>query len=308
MKRIKQKLFNINSNHKEREDPVDLTKDLVDAVRSGNAEGISSALSRGADQHLILPEDDPDDPGGSLLTLAARLGHAIAVSLLLEAGTHVDHRGRGSRTPLYCAAYMGHADIVEKLVAAGALLEAKEADFACTPLHVAAQEGHPTCIQMLVNAGADMYARNIWASIPLHRAAMNNKPEAIMKLIECGCDLQVKTKCGKTALHIAALGGGLDSVKFLVLKNLSYHEKDGEGFSALDIARVHSHHEVEWWFLKNPSPEVMRLPMAVSKATDSECSSSSLPGDGSPPDPSSVSPATQIAATVTYHSDQKLAN
>ncbi|XP_047485908.1 ankyrin repeat domain-containing protein 65-like [Penaeus chinensis] len=95
--------------------------DLVDAVRNGNVEGISSALLRGADQHLILPEDDSDDPGGSLLTLAARLGHAIAVSLLLEAGTPVDHRGRGSRTPLYRAAYMGHADIVDTLLAAGSI-------------------------------------------------------------------------------------------------------------------------------------------------------------------------------------------
>ncbi|XP_037793046.1 ankyrin-2-like [Penaeus monodon] len=305
MKKIKQKLFNINNNHKAKEDPAILTKDLIDAVRSGNVEEISSSLSRGADQHVILPDDDPDDPGGSLLTLAARLGHAIAVSLLLEAGTHVDHRGRGSRTPLYRAAYMdtGHRG---KIGAAGAFLEAQEADFACTPLHVAAQQGHPTCIQILVNAGADMYARDIWASIPLHRAAMNNKPEAIMQLIECGCDPQVKNKFGKTALHFAALGGGLDSAKVLVLNNLSYHEKDGQGFSALDIARVYSHHEVEWWFLKNPSAEVMRLPMAIPKATDSECSSSGLPGDGSLSNSSSsVSPSTQIAATVTYHSGAK---
>lgn len=104
-------------------------QNLIDAVRSGNVEATSTALSRGADQHLTLPEDDPDDPGGSLLTLAARLGHASAVSVLLEAGTHVDHRGHGSRTPLYRAAYMGHADIVEKLVAAGAYLEAQEGDF-----------------------------------------------------------------------------------------------------------------------------------------------------------------------------------
>lgn len=177
---------------------------------------------------------------------------------------------------------------------------------ACTPLHVAAQQGHPTCIQILVNAGADMYARDIWASIPLHRAAMNNKPEAIMQLIECGCDPQVKSKFGKTALHFAALGGGLASAKVLVLNNLSYHEKDGQGFSALDIARVYSHHEVEWWFLKNPSAEVMRLPMTIPKATDSECSSSGLPGDGSLSNSSSsVSPSTQIAATVTYHSGAK---
>lgn len=301
MKRIKQKMFNINHKSKEEEDPDVLTKNLIDAVRSGNVEATSTALSRGADQHLTLPEDDPDDPGGSLLTLAARLGHASAVSVLLEAGTHVDHRGHGSRTPLYRAAYMGHADIVEKLVAAGAYLEAQEGDFACTPLHVAAQQGYASCIQKLVDAGADMYARDIWASIPLHRAAMNNKPAAIMQLIECGCDPQVKNKFGKTALHFAALGGGLESAKVLVMNNLNYHEKDGQGFSSLDIARVYSHHEVEWWFLKNPSPEVMRLPMAVPKAKDSECSSSGLPVDGSLPDSSSpVSPLTNIVE-VTSH-------
>lgn len=172
---------------------------------------------------------------------------------------------------------------------------------ACTPLHVAAQQGYASCIQKLVDAGADMYARDIWASIPLHRAAMNNKPAAIMQLIECGCDPQVKNKFGKTALHFAALGGGLESAKVLVMNNLNYHEKDGQGFSSLDIARVYSHHEVEWWFLKNPSPEVMRLPMAVPKAKDSECSSSGLPVDGSLPGSSSpVSPLTNIVDTVTY--------
>ncbi|XP_042892840.1 serine/threonine-protein phosphatase 6 regulatory ankyrin repeat subunit C-like isoform X2 [Penaeus japonicus] len=295
MLKLKRTFFN-GSKTKDRGDPDVATKDLLAAVRRGNGERVSTALSRGANQLAVLPEDDPDDPGGSLMTLAARLGHGDAISILLDAGTPVDLRGHGTRTPLYRAAYFGHPDVVARLVAAGAELEAREGDFACTPLHVAAQQGHPSCIQELVQAGADMYARDIWASIPLHRAAMNNKPEAILQLLECGCDPQVKNKFGKSALHFAALGGGLESAKVLVMHNLSYHEKDGQGFSALDIARVYSHHEIEWWFLKNPSAEIMLLPTVLPEEKDSECSTSGSLARTSPSGPPKT---TKIAATET---------
>lgn len=54
------------------------------------------------------------------IMMAAKNGHARAISLLLDAGAHVDAQNSADRTALILASSMGHEEVVRLLLAAGA--------------------------------------------------------------------------------------------------------------------------------------------------------------------------------------------
>lgn len=72
------------------------------------------------------------DPHSSALHLAATLGRLECVRLLLQSGYNVHLRAasHSNHSPLYLAAYNGHADVVQLLRSAGAhlLMDERQAD------------------------------------------------------------------------------------------------------------------------------------------------------------------------------------
>lgn len=66
--------------------------------------------------HLHLPSTDHELPNGSILALAAGLGHTHLVKVLLSAGIHVDDGGGFGYTPLQVAVHQGRDGMVETLL------------------------------------------------------------------------------------------------------------------------------------------------------------------------------------------------
>lgn len=85
------------------------------AIRQGMIEAARIMLERGAK----VDGADGDD-GQSALAIAARQGDIAAVKLLIENGAEIDLKDKASKTPLFHAASMGYADIVEALLSRGA--------------------------------------------------------------------------------------------------------------------------------------------------------------------------------------------
>jgi ankyrin repeat protein len=84
-----------------------------------------------------------------------------------------------------------------------ALVHARDKD-GSTPLHCAAWKGHPEVIEFLLGAGADPNATNCndhWGTTPLHAAAHANQAAIVELLIDHGADLNAQDLNGKTALH-----------------------------------------------------------------------------------------------------------
>src|ERR1035438_8758961 len=103
---------------------------------------------------------------------AARNGDLEKVKALLKDNPDlVFSEDSGGETPLHGAAFKGHKDVVELLLANKAKAEAKSNN-GVTSLHWAAENGHKDVVALLLAHGADVNARNKDGKTPLHWAAV----------------------------------------------------------------------------------------------------------------------------------------
>ena len=136
-----------------------MSQTLFTAVQAGDLDATRAALTDSAAAHSTDPET-----GDTALHMAARAGHVEIVNALLEAGSVVDARNGMEWTPLFCAAYnheqdCGHPAIVQRLIGAGADVNAR-IGFGLTPLMLAAGGGEAPVCKMLLDAGAEVKAVN----------------------------------------------------------------------------------------------------------------------------------------------------
>ena len=90
----------------------------------------------------------------------------------------VNAKGPGGETPLHSAAFEGHKEIAELLIAKGADVNAKKKDkIGLTPLHIAAVAGHKEVAELLIAKGADINTKNDFGETPLDAAILFKSPE-----------------------------------------------------------------------------------------------------------------------------------
>ena len=114
------------------------------------------------------------------LGLAAFLGHRDVVEFLLEAGADVNAVGRNENgfTALTGAVAGGHAEVVELLVDHGADVNHRYEGGTFSPLLSAAAEGDPRIVRLLLEHGADASARSPDGKTPLALAVEKGHMEA----------------------------------------------------------------------------------------------------------------------------------
>jgi len=128
------------------------------------------------------------DPAKEIIKAAKTANVPRLKELLANDCGLLDARDRDGSTPLHCAVWKGHEDVVALLVDAGADVNAHNENdhWGTTPLHAAAHANQSVIAQLLIDHGADINARDREGRTPLSHTTFH-KAKAVAKVLEkCG--------------------------------------------------------------------------------------------------------------------------
>ena len=210
----------------------DLALYEVSAYASEDRSPLHEAVEQGSKavaELLLANKADVNAKDGekySPLHRAAAKGHKEMVALLLayRADVNIKHecmkyvngsasllkkwgRPDSGNTPLHYAAFYGHKDVLELLLAKGADVNAKEDDDK-TPLHFAAIKGRKEAVKLLLAKGADVNAKEDTGETPLHYAAIFGYRDVAELLLANKADVSAKNRNGETPWKLASSGEG----------------------------------------------------------------------------------------------------
>jgi ankyrin repeat protein len=198
--------------------------EIHDAVRSGNLEKVKTLLSSHAEL-LNSPDQNQKTP----LHLALECGHIDIARYLIELGADINLKDKDKASPLHNASYLGNLEIVDLLLKKGAA-SLNEGNFrGQTPLLYACEKGHADVVARLLDAGADIEARDALGRTPLMTTAMSRNMDVVKILIKRGADINASLKRGSityTVLSVSAMSGFGELVDLLIDKDAAV-SKDG---------------------------------------------------------------------------------
>ncbi|EPS43367.1 hypothetical protein H072_2627 [Dactylellina haptotyla CBS 200.50] len=222
----------------------------IDIKHNGNQTPIWEAVSFGrsrAVKLLIESGSSPRTPGiaeNRLMNVAAALGYSEIVKYLLEvSGETVNLQNTQGLTPLHESAYRGHEKIVHMLLSAGAnwRLQTKRSK---NTAFLALEYGWSDIFLIWLKEGInleDPLSEGICNSgTALHVAALYNHEGIVREIISritADGVASLSDTAGNTALHNAIISGSLTIVKMLVEKGIDIRKKNGDGRTALELAR-----------------------------------------------------------------------
>lgn len=125
-------------------------------------------------------------PEEKAILKAAKNGDLTSTrTLLAKQPSLIATRDTDGSTPLHCASWKGHVEIVELLLENGADIQARNQNdhWGDTPLHAAAHGNQKAVAKILIARGADVRAVNSSGRTPLQETEFHNA-RAVAKLLK----------------------------------------------------------------------------------------------------------------------------
>ena len=175
----------------------------------------------------------------------ASIGDTDATKLLCQAGADLDFQLEGDQsTALHRCAEMGFLDVCEQLIAHKATLDTQNKD-GFAPLHLAVSWGRAEIIARLIDAGASVDLQEDGdGQTPLSLAAMLGRVEAAVRLIDAGASVNLQDNYGNAPLHLAALQGAIEITARLIDAGASVDLQNEDGMTPLKMAEGSGEEEV----------------------------------------------------------------
>jgi ankyrin repeat protein len=157
-----------------------------------------------------------DAPGALPIATAAYVGNAEVVRALIAAGARPDGDTDAAayhESPLAIASEAGRIEALDALVAGGANVNGVANDgLGFPPIAVAADREHEECIRHLVAAHAQIDRRDLLGMTALANATLNGNVGIVRMLLAAGASPMAANRAGATPASIASDHGRLDLV------------------------------------------------------------------------------------------------
>jgi len=214
---------------------------LCRAVECHATEVTRALLARGADA------DTPNRHGYTPLHFAASTGRDDMVLDLLHAGADPNKKDKTEYlSPFHYAVYNDHLACVNNLIQAGADVVSLLED-GRSSIHLASRLPNADILSRLLIAGANIHVNTLDGRgyAPLHLAY---SVDAIRLLVSSGSDVNLKNYLGRTALHLLVDIGDVlglkEALQVLLTLGVDLGVRDNYGETALDIAKRKGHRNV----------------------------------------------------------------
>lgn len=189
-----------------------------------------------ATAQVTFAQDDPV-PGDIFAAIKLRNVNAVVQMLQNDAKQTLQATTAEGITPLHYAAQLDEAEIVLRLLIAGANPNITTENNLTTPLHWAAHQGATQSLRLLLRNHADPKLKTHKGYTAVHFAALGPKPELIQELIEAGVAIDELDAEGNTALHLAARAGKSKGVAVLLKLGAQPSLKNKKGKTPQALAR-----------------------------------------------------------------------
>lgn len=158
-----------------------------------------------------------------------------AVSTQLTAKFDVNAAQADGTTAMHWAAYHDQAEVIEKLLSAGAKPDEKNR-YGITPLLLACENGNERIVRALLMAGAKADVSQRGGEEAIMIASRTGRVGVVKALLENGARTDSHDRKGQTALMWAAAEGHVDVIELLVKSGAKIDQRLDSGFTAFLFA------------------------------------------------------------------------
>ncbi len=207
-------------------------KQLFDAIRAGDIDGVKSLLD--ADASLVNAKNEQ---GVSAFAFTIYNRKPELTALFEERNVMLD---------IFTATMAGKTALVQEMLNGNKGLTKLISADGWTALHLAAFFGQPECAAVLLNSGADVTARstNPMQNMPLHAGVASRNAEVVKLLIDFGAPVNARQHGGWTALHAAAQNGDTAIAEMLLQNGAETGARADNNQAAFDLALSRGHQAI----------------------------------------------------------------
>jgi len=217
---------------------VDAATRLVGACMGGDAATAREVLNAEPDLVRQVQQAQPD-----LVVDAAASNRLEAVRVMADMGFGLDRQG--AVAPLHQAAFQGHAEMVELLIARGANPGARDGYHAATPMQWADTGGHPEVVTILAGTASSIFDAIVADDPDRLAALLDANPDLLETTIRPErTDTEPHPTDWQTPLAFAVLRGRTAMVRLLLGRGARTDVADSDGNTLREIAHKSATEEI----------------------------------------------------------------